>query len=130
MPHGAVIDFIVDIRVGSPTYGHWDSVLLDSNEQHAVFLSEGLGHAFVALTDHAVVSYLVTDVYSPASEHAINPLDPDLALKFPMDEAQLLLSPKDLQAPSLQAAAQSGLLPSWVDTRDFYATVGSQNAVK
>ena len=48
---GAVIDFAIDIRVGSPTFGQWDSVLLDTLDRRAIFLAEGLGHAFVALED-------------------------------------------------------------------------------
>ena len=59
--HGAVLDFVIDIRVGSPTFGQWDSVLLDDVDRRAIYLAEGLGHCFVALTDDATVSYLVTD---------------------------------------------------------------------
>ncbi|WP_298122872.1 dTDP-4-dehydrorhamnose 3,5-epimerase family protein, partial [uncultured Aurantimicrobium sp.] len=60
-PFGAVLDFIVDIRVGSPTFGKWDSVILDDQNRKAVYLSEGLGHAFVALTENTFVNYLVSD---------------------------------------------------------------------
>ncbi|MBM7413267.1 dTDP-4-dehydrorhamnose 3,5-epimerase, partial [Clavibacter michiganensis] len=71
---GAVLDFIVDIRVGSPTFGQWDSVRLDTETHRAVYISEGLGHCFVALTDDAAVTYLVSDVYNPGAEHGITPL--------------------------------------------------------
>src|SRR4051794_4772416 len=56
--HGAVLDVVVDIRVGSPTAGRWDAVLLDDKDRRAVYIAEGLGHAFMALTDGATVSYL------------------------------------------------------------------------
>lgn len=111
--HGAVLDFAIDIRVGSPTFGRWDAVRLDTVDRRAIYLSEGLGHAFVALTDDATVSYLVSDTYSPTAEHGVNPLDPDIALRFPAEAGELLLSPKDLEAPSLAEAQRQGLLPSW-----------------
>jgi len=120
--HGAVLDFVVDIRVGSPTFGQWDSVLLDTTDRRAIYLAEGLGHAFVALTDDATVSYLVSETYRPGVEFGINPTDPAIGLAFP-DTGGLLLSPKDTDAPSLAEAAESGLLPTWDDARAYYATL-------
>jgi dTDP-4-dehydrorhamnose 3,5-epimerase len=123
--HGAVLDFAIDIRVGSPTFGKWDSVLLDDVDRRAIYLAEGLGHAFVALTDDATVSYLVSDVYNPTAEHGISPLDPQIALVFPDAAGELLLSPKDLEAPTLADAAATGLLPGWDDVRAFYDSLGA-----
>jgi dTDP-4-dehydrorhamnose 3,5-epimerase len=117
---GAVLDFIVDIRVGSPTFGRWDSVRLDTDTHKAVYISEGLGHCFVALTDDAAVTYLVSDVYNPSAEHGITPLDPDLDLRFPEEAGEPLLSPKDLEAPTLAEAAAAGILPTWSDMRAFH----------
>jgi dTDP-4-dehydrorhamnose 3,5-epimerase len=124
--HGAVVDFVVDIRVGSPTFGAWDSVLLDTTDRKAIYLAEGLGHAFVALTDDATVSYLVSDTYNAAAEHGINPLDPEIGLAFPIDGDRLLLSPKDVEAPSLAEAAELGLLPTWHDARAFYTSLNGK----
>ncbi|MCW4458629.1 dTDP-4-dehydrorhamnose 3,5-epimerase family protein [Microbacterium sp. MPKO10] len=118
---GSVIDFIVDIRVGSPTFGEWDSVHLDNERRNAVFLSEGLGHCFVALTEGATVSYLVSDTYNPEREHGISPLDPDIALDLPFGRDQLRLSPKDINAPSLSEARRDNLLPTWDTATAFYA---------
>jgi len=123
--HGAVLDFAIDIRVGSPTFGQWDSVLLDDVDRRAIYLAEGLGHAFVALTDDATVSYLVSDVYNPTAEHGISPLDPQVALVFPEAAGEPLLSPKDLEAPTLAEAAATGLLPAWDDVRAFYDSLGA-----
>jgi dTDP-4-dehydrorhamnose 3,5-epimerase len=123
VPSGAVLDFVVDIRVGSPTYGQWDTVLLDDKDRRALYVAEGLGHCFVALTEGATVSYLVTDVYNPTREHGINPLDPDIALVFPDEAGDLLLSPKDTDAPGLSRAASAGLLPTWDAARAFYASL-------
>jgi dTDP-4-dehydrorhamnose 3,5-epimerase len=117
---GAVLDFIVDIRVGSPTFGQWDSVRLDTETHKAVYISEGLGHCFVALTDDAAVTYLVSDVYNPSGEHGIDPLDPEIGLVFPEEAGEPLLSPKDLAAPTLAEAAAAGLLPTWSDMRAFH----------
>ncbi len=122
-PHGAVLDFVVDIRVGSPTYGQWDTVLLDDVDRRAIYVAEGLGHCFVALTEGATVSYLVSDVYNPTHEHGINPLDEEIGLRFPDEAGELLLSPKDTEAPSLAEAAASGLLPTWEAARTFYASL-------
>jgi dTDP-4-dehydrorhamnose 3,5-epimerase len=121
--HGAVLDYVVDIRVGSPTFGQWDSVLLDTTDRRAIFLSEGLGHAFVALTDDATVSYLVTDVFNAPREHGITPVDPDIGLVFPPDAGDALLSPKDTDAPGLREAADAGLLPTWDEARAFYGSL-------
>jgi dTDP-4-dehydrorhamnose 3,5-epimerase len=110
---GSIIDFVVDIRVGSPTFGQWESIELTAQARNAVFLEEGLGHAFLALEDDTVVTYLVTDVYRPDREHGINPLDPALGLKFPLPGDQLELSQKDRDAPGLEEAKESGLLPVW-----------------
>jgi dTDP-4-dehydrorhamnose 3,5-epimerase len=120
---GAVLDFVVDIRVGSPTFGEWDSVLLDDTDRRAVYLAEGLGHAFVALTDDATVSYLVSDVYQPEREHGLSPLDETIGLAFPDAAGELLVSPKDSDAPTLHDARDAGLLPTWDQARAYYATL-------
>jgi dTDP-4-dehydrorhamnose 3,5-epimerase len=100
-------------------------VLLDDVDRRAIYLAEGLGHAFVALTDDATVSYLVSDVYNPTAEHGISPLDPEVALVFPEAAGEPLLSPKDLEAPTLANAAATGLLPAWDDMRAFYDSLGA-----
>lgn len=123
---GAVLDFVIDIRVGSPTFGQWDSVLLDENERRAIYIAEGLGHCFVALSEDATVSYLVTAPFNAPREHGINPLDPDVGLIFPETAGELLLSPKDTDAPGLTEAAASGLLPTWEAARAFYDTLNSK----
>ncbi len=127
--HGAVVDYVIDIRVGSPTFGQWDSVLLDTVARRAIYLAEGLGHAFVSLEDDSVVSYLVTDIYNPTAEHAINPLDADIGLVFPPALGAPLLSPKDLEAPSLEAAQQAGLLPTWGAAREYYRMLNEKDVV-
>ncbi|EWT06969.1 dTDP-4-dehydrorhamnose 3,5-epimerase [Intrasporangium chromatireducens Q5-1] len=117
---GSLIDFIVDVRVGSPTFGEWDSVLLDTKDRRAVYLAEGLGHAFVALEDGTTAHYLCSAAYDPSHEHGVNPLDPVIGLTMP-DAIGPLLSPKDSGAPTLEAAAEAGLLPSYDVCTQFYS---------
>jgi dTDP-4-dehydrorhamnose 3,5-epimerase len=114
---GAVLDVVVDIRVGSPAFGRWDTVRLDDVDRRAVYLSEGLGHGFCALTDDATVIYLVSETFNPAREHAINPLDPDLAIEWPAPSP--ILSAKDLAAPSLTEAQAAGRLPRYADCEEY-----------
>lgn len=121
--HGAVMDFVIDIRVGSPTFGQWDSVLLDDVDHRAIYISEGIGHCFVALTDNATVSYLVTSTFNAEREHGITPLDEAIQLELGLPAEELLLSPKDLAAPSLAEALDSGLLPTWQAARAYYASL-------
>ena len=115
---GAVVDVIVDIRVGSPTFGRWEAVRLDDVDRHAVYVAEGLGHGFCALTDDATLAYLCSETYAPAREHTVHPLDPDLAIEWPADEPQL--SARDAAAPSLAEAVDKGLLPDYRTCVDFY----------
>ncbi|WP_033345585.1 dTDP-4-dehydrorhamnose 3,5-epimerase [Catenuloplanes japonicus] len=106
---GAVLDVVVDLRTGSPTFGAWEGVVLDDTSRRAVYLSEGLGHGFCALSDDATVTYLVSTTYNPGAEHGIHPLDPDLAISWPADVP--LLSGKDVAAPTLAEARAQGALP-------------------
>ncbi|MGZ4711257.1 MAG: dTDP-4-dehydrorhamnose 3,5-epimerase family protein [Acidimicrobiales bacterium] len=120
---GSLLDFIVDIRVGSPTFGLWDSVLLDTKDRRCVYLPEGMGHAFVALEDNTTAMYLVTTPYNPSREHGIHPLDPEIGLELPAGMEQPLLSPKDQAAPTLAQAIESGLLPDYEACRAYYASL-------
>ena len=121
--HGTALDYVIDLRVGSPTFGKWDAVLLDSEHHRSVYIAEGLGHAFVALSDEVTLAYLVTDTFNAAREHAINPLDPEIALAFPPEAGDPVLSPKDTGAPTAAEAAAAGLLTSWDDAKAHYASL-------
>ena len=115
---GRILDVVVDIRVGSPTFGRWEAVELDDVDRKALYIAEGLGHAFCALTPSATVGYLCSRPYAPGHEHGINPLDPELGLPWP-DGAASVLSPKDAAAPSLAEAVKTGLLPAWSDCHAY-----------
>lgn len=128
-PSGAVLDFAVDIRVGSPNFGQWDSVLLEGEHRRAIYLSEGLGHCFVALEDNSTVVYLCSAGYNPGREHGVSPVDSEVALKWPDRDLagrplQVILSEKDTAAPSLAEAREQGLLPDYQATLDYVASLG------
>lgn len=108
---GEILDVITDIRIGSPTFGFSRTVRLDEKDHKAVFLSEGLGHSYQALTD-CVVCYLCSAVHNPGKEHGINPLDSVLDIPWD-DTGEHLLSGKDAKAPTLGELILSGLLPDY-----------------
>jgi dTDP-4-dehydrorhamnose 3,5-epimerase len=118
---GAVFDVAVDIRIGSPTYGQWDSVLLDDVSRRSIYLSEGLAHAFLALQDDSTVMYLCSTPYAPAREHTIAATDPEIGIEWPIPADRLRLSDRDAVAPSLAQVRAAGLLPTWEEARAFTA---------
>jgi len=125
---GAVLDVVVDIRQGSDTFGHWDSVLLDDVNRRGIYLGEGLGHAFMSLADGSTVTYLCSEPYAPAREHEVHPLDPEIGIDWPdvgRDGAPLTpqLSAKDAAAPSLAEAREQGLLPQAEVVADYVASL-------
>ena len=113
---GAILDVIVDLRTDSPSFGKWEAVRLDSIARRAVFLAEGLGHAFTALTDGATALYLCSTPYAPGREHGVHPLDPAIGIAWPTDEGWApVLSEKDAAAPTLEEALAAGQLPRYED---------------
>src|SRR5271156_7102242 len=117
---GSVFDVVVDIRLGSPTFGQWDSVLLDDKDRRTIYISEGLGHGFLALQDNSTIMYLCSAEYNPQCEHTIRATDPALAIDWPLvDGAAPSLSDRDAAAPRFEEVRASGLLPSWEETQKF-----------
>jgi dTDP-4-dehydrorhamnose 3,5-epimerase len=110
---GRVWDVVVDIRVGSPTFGKWDAAELSAENRKCVLIEEGLGHVFLSLEDNSVVNYLCSEEFNHSAEHGINPLDHDLAIPFgsKWDKSPFLVSTKDSEAPSFKKAQASSLLP-------------------
>lgn len=121
---GAVLDVIVDLRVGSPTFAAWEFVRLDDADHRSVYLAEGLGHGFLALSDDATVVYLCSEGYAPQREHGVHPLDPDLGIAWP-SAVEPLLSEKDAAAPGLAGALEQGLLPTWEACQEYYTGLKS-----
>ena len=123
---GAVLDVVVDIRVGSPTFGQWTSVLLEDRARRALYLSEGLGHGFASLQDGSTVVYLCSEGYNPQREHEIHPLDPALGIDWQLEGEQPELSAKDAVAPTLAQAAEAGLLPTWQACQEYRAGLAAR----
>ena len=98
-PKGAIWDVVVDLRKDSPTYGQWDALELSAENGLSVFISEGLGHAFLSLNDGSIANYLCTSEYSPDVERTINPLSAKLAITFEsLGITEFVLSQKDSEA--------------------------------
>lgn len=117
---GAVLDVVVDLRTGSATFGRWESVRLDEVVRRAVYLDEGLGHGFCALTDDATLVYFCSETYRPGAEHTVHPLDPQLAIDWPAGAP--VLSTRDQAAPTLAEAAQRGLLPTHAAWQELHGS--------
>ena len=123
---GAALDVVVDIRVGSPTFGQWDSVLLDDVDRRQIYLAEGLGHAFMALEDRSSIVYLCSTGYAPGREHGVDVLDPAIGITWPTvarDGSPLtrIMSDRDRETPTLAAAEAAGLLPRYDVAREYVA---------
>ncbi len=119
---GRVLDVVVDLRVGSPTFGRWETLILDDEERRALYLAEGLGHGFQVLSESATVLYLCSTPYTVGREHGISPLDPALGIGWRLDPRHApVLSGKDEDAPTLDEARAAGMLPDYADCRAYTA---------
>jgi dTDP-4-dehydrorhamnose 3,5-epimerase len=108
---GAIQDVILDIRPESKSFGQWIDVDLKGDSGKAVFISEGLGHGFLALEDKTSVAYLASTPFSPADEYEINPLDKKIAINWGIQISKLKISDKDRSAPTLAERLTEGKLP-------------------
>jgi dTDP-4-dehydrorhamnose 3,5-epimerase len=106
-PKGALWDVVVDLRPGSETYGQWDARTLSAENGQSLLISEGIGHAFLALEDGTVANYLCSSEFNPDADKTVNPLDSQLAIGF-LEKANeygiqgLKLSPKDTEGTAFQ----------------------------
>ena len=96
---GEVYDVAVDIRLGSPTYGRWEAVVLSDDNKKQFWVPPGFAHGFVVISDSADFEYKCTDYYDPSDEGSLLWSDPDLNIPWPIDKP--ILSEKDAQAPLL-----------------------------
>lgn len=124
---GAILDVAVDLRIGSPTFGKWTSERLDVDNRRALYLPEGVGHAFLALADATTVIYLCSTPYTPEREFEINPLDPMIGIDWPTDVAAQL-SAKDAAAPTLAEAEAAGSLPTYEAYQRYVADLRQATA--
>ncbi len=110
--HGRCLDIVLDVRVGSPTFGAREVIELNGDAERGLYLPIGVAHAFLALADDTVMTYLLSGGYIPGNECALDPRDPELGLDLP---GGLVLSERDTDAPTLAEASAGGLLPRYED---------------
>jgi dTDP-4-dehydrorhamnose 3,5-epimerase len=92
---GEVYDIAVDVRRGSETFGQWTGVTLTADNKQMFFIPEGFAHGFCVISESAEFAYKCSDFYAPDEERGIIWNDPQLAIPWPLDGAEPLLSPKD-----------------------------------
>ena len=109
---GRALDFVVDVRAGSPTFARSEAVELSAAGFNALYLPPGVGHLFAALEDDTTMVYLLSASYVAEKERAVHPLDPSLDLSIP-DDLQLVMSDRDKNAPGVETALKQGLLPEY-----------------
>jgi dTDP-4-dehydrorhamnose 3,5-epimerase len=97
---GAILDVLVDIRVGSPSFGEWEAFRLDDAEHHQLYVPDGFAHGFCVLSETADVSYKVSMYYDPEAESGFSYADPEVAIEWP-DADTLVGSERDRGAPTL-----------------------------
>jgi dTDP-4-dehydrorhamnose 3,5-epimerase len=102
-PKGRIIDFAVDLRRGSPTYGRYVATELSEENGLQMFVPIGFGHAFITLEPNSEVIYKVSDIYAPEAERGIRWDDPDIAIDWSLDGNAPTLSAKDQSLPGLNA---------------------------
>ena len=97
---GSIFDVAVDVRRGSPTYGHWVGETLSAENLHQLLVPKGFLHGFMTLEEDCEVQYKCSDVYAPECDGAVRFDDPDIGIAWPLDPAGATLSQKDAAAPS------------------------------
>ena len=110
--YGTLDDVIVDIRVGSPTFGAVVTVSLGADQGTTVILPGGVAHGFCVTSETAALSYLLSSPYDAPHELEINPLDPDINVPWSLS-GEAILSEKDAAAPSLAQRRMAGQLPTY-----------------
>lgn len=101
---GKVIDVAVDIRKSSPTFGKYVMVELSEENKRQFFIPRGFAHGFLVLSEEAIFTYKVDNVYAPQADAGIRWNDPDLGIEWPIDLSKVQTSEKDLKQPLLRDA--------------------------
>jgi dTDP-4-dehydrorhamnose 3,5-epimerase len=106
---GEILDVIFDLRSDSKTFRQFVSIPMQAHDGKSVYISEGLGHAFISLQDNSNLVYLLSSTYDPSTEHTVHPLDATLGFDWPLEE--IILSERDALAPSLIEQTEAKKLP-------------------
>lgn len=103
---GAIIDVVVDIRRGSPTFGEWESFELNDESHHQLYCPDGFAHGFCVISEMADVVYSCTAYYNPAKEGGFRYDDPEVGIEWP-DDLELVASARDAGGPLLSEIAEA-----------------------
>jgi NDP-hexose 3,5-(Or5-) epimerase len=117
---GAALDVVVDLRIGSPTFGMYDTTLQEAGSGIGVYMADGLGHAFLALQPDTCMNYLCGSEYVPGTMIDIQALDPELGIPWNL-ESPPIMSDKDAAAPKLSEAVAAGVLPKYQDALSVFS---------
>jgi dTDP-4-dehydrorhamnose 3,5-epimerase len=111
---GKIVDVLVDLRTGSPSYSKIEYVELSEDSGKVVYIPSGVGHGFIVESESAAVVYLTSSGYAPEHEKAICPTDRELGINWPLPVGEVgIISKADTDAPSLAQAKESGILPAF-----------------
>ncbi|MEU5698113.1 dTDP-4-dehydrorhamnose 3,5-epimerase family protein [Streptomyces aurantiacus] len=121
-PYGQVRDYLIDLRIGSATFGQWESTELGGDSCQALYIPVGVGHAFLSLRDDSIIVYVMSDGYAAENELAVSPRDPELGLPIP-EGYDVTQSERDRVAPTLAEARAQGLLPEYETCRKVEAAL-------
>lgn len=102
---GRILDVVIDLRRGSPSYGEWEGIELDDESMRILYVPVGFAHGFCVLSELADVIYKQTAYYDPSIERGIAWDDPDVGVRWPLPEAELAISARDRGAPLLRELA-------------------------
>jgi dTDP-4-dehydrorhamnose 3,5-epimerase len=114
---GSILDFVIDVRLGSPTFAKHISVELAGDSHKAIFIEEGLAHAFIALEENTKVTYFVNQYFNPNNEKSISPFDEDISIEW--GDLQYILSEKDKRSDSLKEMERANKLPNYKDCTKY-----------
>jgi dTDP-4-dehydrorhamnose 3,5-epimerase len=104
-PRGAILDVLVDIRPGSPAFGHWEAFELNDQTHHQLYAPDGFAHGFCVLSEVADVIYKQSNYYAGATERGIAYDDPEVGIEWPLPLDQVAVSERDATAPRLSEVA-------------------------
>lgn len=114
---GAALDVVVDLRIGSPAFGRYETRELSPDTGTAMYIPDGVMHGFAALTDDTSLCYVLSTTYVPGRQVAVDPWDSDLGIPWGMEESDAIMSDQDRGAPSVAEAERAGLLARYEDVR-------------
>lgn len=101
---GKVLDVAVDLRKSSPTFGKHVMVELSEDNKRQLFIPRGFAHGFLVLSPEAIFTYKVDNIYAPAHEASIRWNDPQIGINWPIDQKDVVTSPKDLEGKKFKDA--------------------------